>query len=547
VGGEASPPTADARVGVRRRLFGVEDGPTNVQVDAHRATVSNAQDAFLNGEFERCLAMCDEMAVRDERVRFDVALLRARALLRLSRAESAIEALQSCAFTPTSADGIVSARMLLGIAYAWLGQHERASENLTRASQSGTEAHPTIRAELLLNCGIARYLAGDLEAADKLLASVASDADMISARALEYRGWIAFLRGTFDAASVWFRAAQRSIRSCRWRDRFVEASVLQGLSTLTAEMMTTAEWPELDRHIRAFDWNAGGLAKPAFWVSFYAGIIAELRGDHTEACERARETERRAPNEAYRAIALCRTASIFRALGERKAHLEFALRASDGFRAIEPRLLGPDQQQLPLFIAEELAYAGAIPESERLVTQYRELLALGPHLLAVDDRFIALETVVEGSLAESRRERTIAVQRYAKALRLFRKAGYRRRAVAIAIRLARLTGSRRYVDYASAALRDVHEDYWVAREVAALRSDEAPALTTHQRTILVLVAQGKTYKEIGTSLGRSWKTIANSVELLRTKFGAGTRGELVAAAARHGVVDLGKAEIGRTA
>ncbi len=107
------------------------------------------------------------------------------------------------------------------------------------------------------------------------------------------------------------------------------------------------------------------------------------------------------------------------------------------------------------------------------------------------------------------------------------------------MRLARVTGSRRYVDYATNALTDVHPDYWMAREARALQSGDIPTLTEHQRTILLLVAQGKTYKEIASELGRSWKTISNSVEHLRGKFGAGTRGELVARALRHGVVGVG--------
>jgi DNA-binding CsgD family transcriptional regulator len=71
-------------------------------------------------------------------------------------------------------------------------------------------------------------------------------------------------------------------------------------------------------------------------------------------------------------------------------------------------------------------------------------------------------------------------------------------------------------------------------------SDESrPALTDRQQTLLVLVAQGKTYKEIGTTVGRSWKTVRNSIEQLRAKFKVGSRGELVAQAVRLGIVPVG--------
>ncbi|HEY6237431.1 MAG TPA: hypothetical protein VIW69_20195 [Candidatus Elarobacter sp.] len=50
--------------------------------------------------------------MRDELLRFELSLLRARVLLRLDRADRAIEALRSCAYTPTSLDGLLTAEML---------------------------------------------------------------------------------------------------------------------------------------------------------------------------------------------------------------------------------------------------------------------------------------------------------------------------------------------------------------------------------------------------------------------------------------------------
>jgi DNA-binding CsgD family transcriptional regulator len=174
------------------------------------------------------------------------------------------------------------------------------------------------------------------------------------------------------------------------------------------------------------------------------------------------------------------------------------------------------------------------------MAQYREQSATVPTVPG-DDRFRALEHAVEATICESRGERNATVRHLSIAFALFRKACCRRRACAIALRLARLTGASRYVRFAATALRDADPRYWMALEVARLQDDTSPSLTDNQRTILVLVAQGKTYKEIGVTLGRSWKTVNNSVEQLRAKFGAGSRGELVAEAMRRGAVEMGAA------
>jgi DNA-binding CsgD family transcriptional regulator len=513
---------------------------TEVPQSAERATLSTAHQAFFEGSFEACLATCDRIVVRDEPLRFELSLLRARVLLRLDRADKAIEALRACAYTPTSLDGLLTAEMLLGAAYFRLGQHERGEAILAEAHRRCETVHPTIRAELTLNLGIAWYYMGRGAAADTMLAGVPADADIIHARALEYRGWIASAAGRFDIAASWFRSALACIEQCRWRDRFVEANVLQGLATLSAELLDTTGWDAAERRIAGFDWSADGIARPRFWVSFYASMMREALGDEQGARDWARRAEEQAPNAGYRAMALCRTASIFHGFGERRAHLEFALRAKQLYEAINARELAPDQQQLPVVIAELLANANAYDDAQRLMTHYREIIAPTVTSVAGDDRFVAQRHVVEASICEARGDRNGAVRSFTSALPLFIKARYRRRAAAVALRLAHLTGANRYVRYVAAALRDADSRFWMASDLAGMHDDTtAPALTDNQRVILTLVAQGKTYKEIGQTLGRSWKTVNNSVEQLRAKFGVGSRGELVAEAMRRGIVDVG--------
>ena len=95
---------------------------------------------------------------------------------------------------------------------------------------------------------------------------------------------------------------------------------------------------------------------------------------------------------------------------------------------------------------------------------------------------------------------------------------------------------RRYVDYMRAALADVPR-YWLASEVVTFERETKLKLSSGQVDILDLVAEGKTYKEIAALRGGSWKTARNLVHALFRKFEVRSKGELVAAAARRGLLD----------
>ncbi len=78
----------------------------------------------------------------------------------------------------------------------------------------------------------------------------------------------------------------------------------------------------------------------------------------------------------------------------------------------------------------------------------------------------------------------------------------------------------------------------MVRELAALRGAGAPSLTRTEREILAMVALGRTYKEIATQRGVSWKTVGNHVQTLFRKFGVRSRGELAAEALRQRIVSV---------
>lgn len=482
------------------------------------------------------MTLCEAVEPASDPARFEVAMLRARVLLRLDQPDRAIDALRGCAYTPLSADESATAEMLLGAAYVRLGQVRRGAAMLEEAMADARDVHRTIKAEIALNLGIARYLLGNSAHAHALLSSVDSSADIIYARAQEYLGWLAFSGGDFVAAGEAFQSALHAIDHSKHRDRFVEGNVLAGMAQLRPDLLQTDEWPAVDARIRAFDWSSDSLVKPHFWTSIAASIMCEVLGDAAAAREWVRKAEGVSQKPGYQLAALCRMAALFRIFGEAQAQREFVARARGLYERISLPDLIPDLLQVPLALAEELVGVGAHDEAARLMQQYRDCIAPSLRKAPDHDRITALEHTVEAALLESSGERLAAARLYEVAFMTFERTGLRRRACLVALRLADLTGEVRYVEYLRDALAGVPR-YWVTRELPRFVSGTAIRLSPTQRDVLQLVADGNTYKEIAAQRGGSWKTARNLVHALFRKFGVRSKGELVAAAGRRRLLE----------
>ena len=268
-------------------------------------------------------------------------------------------------------------------------------------------------------------------------------------------------------------------------------------------------------------------------------MMCETTGDAARARSWARRAEREAEGEAYRVVALCRMAAVFRGQRQADAHAEFVERARDAYEQLDLRTLGAELQQLPLYLAEEVAHTGQPCDADEFLTQYREIVLPALKSSAGDvERFVAMERSIEGTVFEAGGEPAKATRAFTEAYGVLARFGYRRRATALALRLARLTGKPRYVAYAEEALREVSPHFWMARELAAMRSGEGPAVTEAELQILRLLAVGKTYKEIAALRRSSAKTVGNHVQSLFRKFNVHSRAELTAEAVRRNVVAL---------
>lgn len=495
--------------------------------------------AWFAGKFERCLELCDAVRDLDADRRSQLALLRARALLRLGRPADAQRVVGDAFVAHGTLDASLTAQLLLGAAEIRLGEADQGLARLDAAAAAAGGAHPTIRSEIALNRGLAHYARRDHVAAEQALREVAPESDIIHARALEYRGWIATAEGDHDAATALFVSAIARLDTCRQQDRFLAANVLQALSYLAVERFDAAAWSFIEERAERIDWTADGLAVPRYWIAMSGALAYESAGDVLRAFKFAREAEQLAPSDAFRAHALCRRAAIARRVGEVFTPADLLAQARELLEMVAPETLRGDERTVPLVLAEELANAGDVEGAWRFRRMYESLEPMERvAAMSADPRTTAYERMVDAAIADAAGERPVARRAFGDALRRFHELGYTRRAVACALRLAEITGHDRLYRYVVDNTVNVSPHFWARRMMgrrARFFSDPIVSkLTSTQREVLDLILHACSNAQIARARDRSLNTIKHTVSELLKAFGVRTRAELqVEAVRRH--------------
>jgi DNA-binding CsgD family transcriptional regulator/tetratricopeptide (TPR) repeat protein len=501
--------------------------------DAPRVTLPSLREAYFRGDFESCLALCDEFAARTAEDVVESTLLRARSLLALNRQDQALELVRGLRLTDRPLDEYLTAQMLIGAAYVALGQTKTGLETLSRAHSAASAAHPTVRAELAVHLAICNSRLKRYDEAERLLAQVPDDADIVSARALEYSAWMAWARHDYSAAVDLFRAALQRLDQCARYDRFIEAKALYGLAFLCSEVPRLDLWPEVRLRASRFNWLVSGLASWRYWFVIEASLATELLGDLDAALHWAALAEEIASSPACRILALCRLAARVGRYGETAGHTYFLGRARAAYDELVRDGHVRDEPSLPLVLAEEFVHGATPEDAAPLLTYYTQCIAPTLEGHADEGRYETNRILVEAHLDETRGERARAERGYVDALARFQGMGLHRRAAVVAYRLAVLTGDVQYHALIAEMLRDASDDFWIKASIAT--SATRARLSERQLGILRLVSEGKSNKEIAAECGVSFYTARNSVRDLLRLLNVRTRGELSAIAVARGI------------
>ena len=496
--------------------------------------------AWFAGDFEGCLALCDRVRPSDVDMVSQLALLRARALLRTSRPDEAITVVRNVFVAHGTLDASLTARMLLGTAYVRRGDNGHGLELLEAAYKASDQAHPTIRSEIALNIGLAHYGLRNLDEADRALDLVSPNADIVHARSLEYRGWVATARSDYAAATASFHDALRRLDQCRHYDRFLEAHAINALAILAAERLDRTSWILIDERARRIEWSAPGLAGPWYGFAFFSSMHDEMDGRIDDALRWAGEAEDVAANEALRLFAASRRAAVLRAVGERFAHRDLVARIRRDVQHVDAAQLDSDERQLLLSLAIEVAAVGDVLGARSLLKQFDGL----PHASAMqsltdDPRETGGRLLAEAAIADAAGDGVQAHHRYREAFQIYHRIGYERRALLAALRLGELTGQTYLLDYVDRTLRKLSSRSPLLerarRHNPALSDPVVSGLSRTERAVLELLCDGKSTMEIAAARGRSKQTIRNTISRILTAFEVSDRASLLRECLRRGI------------
>ena len=428
---------------------------TKARRTSPRGALREANDAWLAGDWERAIALLGgvELETREDRV--EAAFLLARAALRAGQAARALVALDDAAELPQGPDERVTAAMLRGTALVRLGRLDEGTPLLERAVGDAAVAHHMVRAEAGYALAHAYFSANRLDDAESALDAHADpNADIVHARALEYRAWVAVARTDYAAATRLFADALRRLDGCRHYDRFLEATAIHGIALLASERLDRTAWLQAEPRALRFDWSADGLAHPYHLMAIHVSVIYEAEGRIREALRATHDAERIAISPAHALYAQIRRAAILRVIRERYAHDDLVAAIRRGLDEVAPSSLQGDLRWLPLALAEEIAYAGDVFGARALVKRFHDLPSPSRMSAMADDpRDEAYQLFVDAVVADASGDLRDAHARYQRAFQIYHRIGYERRALLAALRLGELTGQAYLLEYVDRTLR----------------------------------------------------------------------------------------------
>jgi DNA-binding CsgD family transcriptional regulator len=464
--------------------------------------------------------------------------LRARALLRLNRTDDALRALDGFPWR-TTGDEAITARMLTGAAFIRSNEIARGLAILDALQDEAHDAHETIRSEIALNRALGHFCRREVDAADRALDLVATSADIIYARALEYRGWIACARTKYGLAASYFQAALDCLDACKHHDRYMEANCAQVLAIISLERLDLETWVFVTARRAKIDWSAKEIQRQRFWMTLtFASYAYEIEGADLVAASEARLAESIAPTPAARVDALCRRAATVGRADERLGQRDHTAAAYELFTTLDPKRFEEYDKLVPIVLSKELAVAGRVDEARKVFATYEHNAVSSP-LLAItgDPTRYAFEKLIQGIVAEASDERTRAHHAYRDSFVTYRRVGYKRRAVHAALRLGWLLNEPELFDYADKTTRHLPARSWLRQQVETIPTDViVRGLQPAQRDVLHLLCKGMTVEEIAASRNRSPKTIANTVTALFRAFSVRNRADLLHELLRRGVI-----------
>lgn len=496
--------------------------------------------AWGRGRFDACLSALAEIPLPppgEERVEY--VLLMARAYLRTERPAEAVALLGPLADTLGDGDAVATARMLLGSALVRCGDVGPGTRLLDETAQV-PGLHPTIAAEIDCYRALARRATEEYDLADELAQRCeAANADIISVRATQLRGFLALDRGRFPEAHRLFCRAADAYSRCVERDANLEANIVSKIAQIECE---TREAGFRGGHEERYRKPLPTVKGPAALVRVaFDGLAFALDGDAERATELAWAAERYAQSDPDRVYAIVGRAGISRLIGEPCAARRQAEHAAEIAEGIAWESTLRDERIALLTLADELSRHD-VGRAEWAWNRYLALRTPVDSLIryGASSVIAARERYVLGLMHRARGRYEDAHHALAEAASSFHAIGHLWRAALAWIEIAGTPGSEHRRSSALSAARLIARTHFPASflvrmsEMAQDASEPSgPHLTPAEREVLRLAREGRGQREIAERMGCGYHTVRSHMQHIFRKFGVHSVPRLLAVCAER--------------
>jgi DNA-binding CsgD family transcriptional regulator/predicted negative regulator of RcsB-dependent stress response len=465
----------------------------------------------------------------------EAALLLARVELRTWNPQEALAVLAR--HVPSSAGKVqkAEAAMLKGAAFARLGDSVSAMEHFNVAQK--LDSGGTLRAELLCNIAAAHWIERRVREALAALDALPADSGLdMRLHASILRGAIASAQGLLAQQGAVLLGALREIRDGE-PDAYLYAILTTNIAALAVELPSAELRDAALRHVERVPWTAD-LADRHFHTLRALAWRSALEGDEFNAFRRLKQALAVTSSDAWRVAALADRAYLADALGERQWAAQELRDAHELASTIDwGAIAGEEKLALPvlaeLFAPRDASVAiGYIATFQRVGHDYPREFSSNR-----DARVEALEKYALGKVQLELGERDEARRLLTAAWEIYERLGVRWRAGRAALALAEVSDAAVWRSHAKDAL-EAYPQSWLARTNLPTRALVAPSpmldrLTVAQRTVLELLADGRSTEEIAAKLGRSEFTVRNHVKALFKAYGVTSRPALIVKAGQR--------------
>lgn len=533
--------------------------PGNQHVGAVEAPASSpailetaAREAYLRGDFPACLALLDPLAGADG-LRPEALFLRARTLLRLERPGEAAGLLEPRLATFHHVDEACTARMLHGSAVARCDRIDRGLDLLASVAHDAgvLGADRTVRSEIAYYQALACWAKRDYRSASRFAVEAErARADVVSVRATQLRGFIAFANTRYPEALDLFRRAHYAYALCKGRDIDLATQVLLQISALEQTLRSAAvpgsHTSPGGRTIAGSAWGPAVTTPTRLLLCYNDAWLYAHDGDDRRAFHKVREAEDLAETPAWRVWALAGRAMIATVFNERAAGHEFAEQARELSTRVDWNATVHEERVGLLQLAEVYAYLAPELAAPVLAT-YDAVTARMASLDVLrdrerDPRLVAWDTYVRGLVLRGTGDSSAAATLLRKAADLFASCGYLWRMAHVLIELDGTEAPTRgtpYLETAAAIIRDNFPRSFLAHRLgrwARVYFDPAAmALTPAQRDVLRHLLGGRSVRDIAARTNRSVATVAQHVKRIHQAFDTHSVGQLFRECNRRGI------------